>query len=76
MRIWQSTGTTVLFVTHSVDEAAFVGSRVVAMSSHPGRITLDEPVPFVGRDRTTLRSEMDFVEFRGHLSRVVRAAAG
>ena len=75
VRIWQSTGTTVLFVTHSVDEAAFVGSRVVAMSSHPGRITLDEVVPFVGRDRTTLRSEMDFVAFRQHLSHVVRTAA-
>lgn len=76
VRIWQSTGTTVLFVTHSVDEAAFVGSRVLAMSAHPGRITLDEPVPFGGRDRSTLRSEMDFVAFRDHLSHVVRAAAG
>lgn len=75
VRIWQSTGTTVLFVTHSVDEAAFVGSRVLAMSAHPGRITLDERVPFIGRDRASLRSQMDFVEFRDHLSHVVRAAA-
>ena len=76
VRIWRSTGTTILFVTHSVDEAAFVGSRVLAMTSHPGRLTLDEPVPFADADRSTLRSQLEFVQFRDHLSRVVRAAAG
>jgi len=75
VRIWRATGTTILFVTHSVDEAAFVGSRVLAMSAHPGRITLDEPVPFVDGNRGSLRSSLDFVEFREHLSDVVRAAA-
>jgi ABC-type nitrate/sulfonate/bicarbonate transport system ATPase subunit len=59
-----------------VDEAAFVGSRVLAMSTHPGRIALDEPVPFGKVDRATLRSTLEFVEFRDHLSRVIRAAAG
>lgn len=76
VRIWDSTGTTILFVTHSVDEAAFVGSRVLAMTAHPGRITLDEPVPFGGADRSTLRSQLEYVQFRDHLSHVVRAAAG
>jgi NitT/TauT family transport system ATP-binding protein len=52
--IWSETGTTVVFVTHSIPEAVFLSSRVVVMSPRPGRIAeiidIDLPYP---RDETT-----------------------
>ena len=49
LRVWQRTGTTVVFVTHSIPEAVFLSTKVVVMSPRPGRITnivdIDMPQP-------------------------------
>jgi NitT/TauT family transport system ATP-binding protein len=39
LRIWKQTGTTIVFVTHSIPEAVFLSNRIVIMSPRPGRIT-------------------------------------
>lgn len=38
VRIWEETRKTVVFITHSIDEAIFLGDRIILMSAHPGRI--------------------------------------
>ena len=43
---WRATQTTILFVTHDVDEALFLGDRVVVMSTRPARICREIRVPF------------------------------
>jgi NitT/TauT family transport system ATP-binding protein len=46
LRLWQQTGKTVLFVTHSIDEALLLADRVLVMSAAPGRIKAEIAVPF------------------------------
>jgi NitT/TauT family transport system ATP-binding protein len=59
LRIWEATGTTIIFVTHSIPEAIFLSTRVVVMSPRPGRITAvvetDLPYPRVFETRETPR---------------------
>jgi ABC-type nitrate/sulfonate/bicarbonate transport system ATPase subunit len=46
LKVWQRTQSTVVFVTHDIPEAIYLGSRVVVLASHPGRVIADIDVPF------------------------------
>jgi NitT/TauT family transport system ATP-binding protein len=46
VRIWEETGKTVVYITHSIDEALLLGDRTVVMTAQPGRIKQIIDVPF------------------------------
>ncbi|WP_241251204.1 ABC transporter ATP-binding protein [Candidatus Protofrankia californiensis] len=65
LRIWGKTGKTILFVTHGIDEAVYLGQRVAVMTSRPGRIKQIVDIPITARtDGKDLRSDPDFVRYR------------
>jgi NitT/TauT family transport system ATP-binding protein len=51
LRIWQASGSTIVFVTHSISEAVFLSTRVIVMSPRPGRISKIIPID-LGQPRT------------------------
>jgi NitT/TauT family transport system ATP-binding protein len=69
--IWAKTGTTVVFVTHSIAEAVFLSTRVAVMSPRPGRISaiveVDLPYPRTAATREAARYFELVTEIRGHL---------
>jgi len=73
-RLWLETSKTVLFITHSVDEATFLGSRVLVMSARPGRIVFDEPTPYGTTSDLPedVRSTPEFIAFRDRASAAIQ----
>jgi NitT/TauT family transport system ATP-binding protein len=59
-RIWLAQRCTIVFVTHSIAEAVFLGDRVVLLSPRPGRIDTELEVPFERPRKTALQARPDF----------------
>jgi taurine transport system ATP-binding protein len=76
-RVSAETGRTSVFVTHSVDEAVFLGSRVVVLTPRPGRIALDLPIdlPRAGIEPERLRGLPEFAALRARVAAAVRGDA-
>jgi ABC-type taurine transport system ATPase subunit len=66
--VWRRTGMTVVFITHSVEEAVYLGTVVVVMSPRPGRIVERLQVDFSrqpeGRDIRAIKASPEFVRMR------------
>jgi NitT/TauT family transport system ATP-binding protein len=62
LRIWAETGSTVIFVTHSIAEAVYLSTRVVVMSPRPGRITSVVPIDLPQPRTFETREEPRFFE--------------
>ena len=70
--IWEAERKTVLFVTHDIDEAVFMGSRVMVMSARPGRIKLDRAVPLPHPRHYSVKTTPVFSELKAELTEAVR----
>lgn len=74
--IWRKTGITVVFVTHSIDEAVYMASRVILLSKSPGRIIHDVKVNFSqAEDYLHSRKLASFGKLRDELTTELKANA-
>jgi NitT/TauT family transport system ATP-binding protein len=68
---------TVLLVTHDIDESVYLGDRVLVLSPSPGSIVADLTVDLpADRDQITTRESPEFVALRGEIARLLRGPAG
>jgi NitT/TauT family transport system ATP-binding protein len=74
--IWQKTGTTILFVTHDVDEALFLADRILLMSARPATVREEVIVPFARpRDPEELVARPDYGKIKRDILHCVRKEA-
>jgi NitT/TauT family transport system ATP-binding protein len=73
--VWRRTGVTIVFVTHDIDEAVYLGQRVLVLSSSPTVVQEDLTVDLPEeRDQLTTRSHPRFTELRSHLYAQIQQA--
>ncbi|WP_375001251.1 ABC transporter ATP-binding protein [Aeromicrobium sp. CTD01-1L150] len=72
--LWSRLGVTVLFVTHDIDEAVYLGERVLVLSRRPTVLMEDVAIDLpIERDQVTTRSDARFAALRTHVYELIRA---
>jgi NitT/TauT family transport system ATP-binding protein len=73
LKVWNTVKTTVLFVTHSIDEAIYLGDRVIVMAPRPGRIKADIPIELPRpRYEGDVKSTAEYGELRHRLREALK----
>jgi ABC-type nitrate/sulfonate/bicarbonate transport system ATPase subunit len=75
LSIWERERKTVLFVTHDIEEAIFLASRVVVLTARPGRIKADLPIELPRPRHYTLKTGAEFSALKARLTEEVRVEA-
>ena len=72
LNIWEKSHKTILFVTHDVEEAIFLASRVLVMTSRPGKIKADIPIDLEYPRSYQLKSDPRFLEYKRQIYEMIR----
>jgi NitT/TauT family transport system ATP-binding protein len=75
LRVWGEAEKTVLFVTHDIEEALFLGDRVLVMTARPGRIREEIPVPLARPRSMDVLTSPDFVALKRRVMDLIRDEA-
>ena len=75
LRVWGEAAKTVLFVTHDIEEAIFLGDRVFVMTARPGRIREEIPVPLPRPRSTDVLTSPEFVVLKRRVMDLIREEA-
>jgi NitT/TauT family transport system ATP-binding protein len=67
LQVWRRTRSTVVFVTHDIPEAIYLGSRVVVLASHPGRVIADIDVPFAAGRGAGITRDPRYLDLRDEI---------
>lgn len=67
LRLWQETGTTIVFVTHSIPEAAFLGQKILMLKANPGRVKEFLSVDLPSGRSLAIRDTVEFIQVTAHL---------
>ena len=78
LRVWDRSGKSVLLITHSVEEALFMGTRLIVMSPRPGRITHTFDLSFSrmfldGQTARAVKASADFIALREQILQIIFA---
>lgn len=76
LKVWDETASTILFVTHDVEEAIYLADRIFIMSAHPGTIVEDVQVPFDRPRSLELKQRNEFHELQNYVLGRLRRAPG
>lgn len=74
LRIWKETGTTIVFVTHSVPEAAYLGQKCLVLSRNPGRVLEFPTIEYSSPRNPAIRDTLEFVQVTGKLRSLLERA--
>src|SRR3990170_3851529 len=73
LAVWRSHRSTVLFVTHDIDESVYLADRVIVLSPPPATVAAQMEIPLPRpRDQIETRASPEFVALRAELARLVR----
>jgi NitT/TauT family transport system ATP-binding protein len=76
LKVWDESASTILFVTHDVEEAVYLADRIFIMSAHPGTIIEDVQVPFDRPRELSLKERNEFHELQNYVLGRLRRAPG
>ena len=71
LKIWEETGATILFVTHSIPEAVFLGQKVLMLQAHPGRLRQIVDIDIPGPRAVAQRETAQFMRYAAELRQIL-----